>query len=217
MLVLATMPNKANAESSGSRKRRRTLKQASKNEKPTPIARKRVKQAPIQPPSESSSSSESDAPPAPPPAPKPPIDTSMFTFELNIDTIFGATSVYADGFVLKLGMFDYRTHMTTTIKKVTEVAERTKTTSELIEGVAYITAKGITKANSLKLQVSDGDGWRTVESHIKRWMEKLKEHDSVVVKMVHSYKQLFPDKPTQEELHEPEDDLLPATKKVRMA
>jgi hypothetical protein len=201
--------------SKGSRKRRPSLKQASNNEKATPIARKRVKKVPVPPTSDSNPSSEDDAPP---PVPKPPIDTSTFTFELNVDTVFGSTSVYANGFVLKLGKFDYRSHMTTTIKKVADVAERTKTTSELIEGVAYMTAKGITKANSLKLQVSDDDGWRTVESRVKRWMEKIKEPDSIVVKLVYSYKKLSAKStaPTQEgSSAESEDDPEELSKRAR--
>jgi hypothetical protein len=121
-LIPAMRLIEAELVSLGSRKRRPSLKQASNNEKATPNARKRVKNVPVRPlspPSNPPSSSESDVSPT---APKPPVDTSTFTFELNVDTVFGSTSVYADGFVLKLGVFNYREHIITAIKKVADTA-----------------------------------------------------------------------------------------------
>jgi hypothetical protein len=54
-----------------------------------------------------------------------------------------------------------------------------------------LSAQGITKANSLNVQVANEEGWKKVEGFIKGWMEKLRDPNTVKVKLVLRYKEIY--------------------------
>src|SRR5436309_16106360 len=98
--------------------------------------------------------------------------------------IEGDTDVY------KLGQFNYRQFTYNTIKMVTRATIKSKTEFEWETSSATITAKGVAKANSLKIAVKDEEGWKKVEMFVEKWMRQHKLDINVKLTVMYQKKVL---------------------------
>jgi hypothetical protein len=114
-----------------------------------------------------------------------PEDVSMQEYTLATSIMLDAISIYGDTSFWKLGEFQYRKFEVDSIKRLDKATLKSKTKFEWSTGCATLGAKGVTKANELKVVVDEASGWGKVESFIQHWM-RLHRRD-ITVKLVLHY------------------------------
>ena len=117
---------------------------------------------------------------------KQPIDVSNFPYTLQTLCILGNKQVHADSDILKLGEFHFLTFFQQCIRKLENFIKNTSHDFQYIDGVVVMSAKSVTKANCLNIEVNDNHEWTKVERFIKTWMESKKA--DIVVKLTINYK-----------------------------
>ena len=140
-----------------------------------------------------------------------PEDVSMQEYTLATSIMLGAISIYDDTSFWKLGEFKFRKFEIDSIKRLDKATLKSKAKFEWSNGCATLGAKGVTKANELKVAVDEATEWGKVEAFIQHW-RRLHRRD-ITVKLVLHFSTLVDDAVESDADEEP----IKKGKKVRIS
>ena len=113
-----------------------------------------------------------------------PEDVSMQEYTLATSIMLGAVSIYDDTSFWKLDEFKFRKFEIDSIKRLDKATLKSKAKFEWSNGCATLGAKGVTKANELKVAVDEASEWGKVETFIQHWI-RLHRRDITVKLILH--------------------------------
>lgn len=113
------------------------------------------------------------------------LDIKNEEFTVSQSVILGTTPVLEDTDCVKLGRFNYREWEVEAIKKVDQVAAKTRIDFTLDKTTAIVGAKGVAKDRWLTFNILEAAAWRKVEGIVEKWMRQQKQ--DIMVKLVSVY------------------------------